>query len=72
MSSILPIAQITISVLLIVAILLQRRGSGLSGIFGAGGGGSYHTKRGFEKILFTSTIILGTFFLLSALVALLI
>jgi len=58
-------------VLLVGAILLQQRGSGLGGIFG-GGGESYHTKRGFEKILFTSTIILATLFLLSTFVALLI
>ena len=71
MGFILPIIQIIISVLLVGAILLQQRGSGLGGIFG-GGGESYHTKRGFEKILFTSTIILATLFLLSTFVALLI
>ncbi|PIS13519.1 MAG: preprotein translocase subunit SecG [Candidatus Tagabacteria bacterium CG09_land_8_20_14_0_10_41_14] len=71
MNFILPIIQIIISVLLVGAILLQQRGSGLGGIFG-GGGESYHTKRGFEKILFTSTIILATLFLLSTFVALLI
>ncbi|MFH1979181.1 MAG: preprotein translocase subunit SecG [Patescibacteria group bacterium] len=71
LSSILPIIQIIISLLLIIAILLQQRGSGLSGIFG-GGGDSYHTRRGIEKILFVSTIVLATLFLLSTFVALLI
>jgi len=71
LSNILPIIQIIISVLLMAAILLQQRGTGLSGIFGGGGEG-YHTQRGFEKILFRSTIILATLFLLSTFVALLI
>lgn len=70
-SSLLPIVQIIISILLMAVILLQQKGAGLSGIFG-GGGESYHTKRGFEKILFTSTIILATLFLLSSLATLLI
>jgi preprotein translocase subunit SecG len=73
MSNILPIIQIIISVFLIAAILLQQRGSGLAGVFGGGGGGeSYHTKRGFEKILFTSTIVLASLFLVSTFIALLI
>jgi len=71
MSSILSIFQIIVSVLLIMAILLQQRGSGMSGIFGGGGGESYHTKRGFEKTLFISTIILAILFLGSSFLALL-
>ena len=51
------IAQIVVSALLVVAILLQNRGSGLSAVFG-GGGNIYRTKRGLEKGLFTLTIIL--------------
>ncbi len=58
----LPFAQIIISALLVVAILLQRQGSGLSGIFG-GEGNVYRTKRGFEKILFISTIVLAILFI---------
>jgi len=71
MANILSIFQIIVSVLLIVAVLLQQQGSGLSGVFG-GSDGSYHTKRGFEKILFIATIILATLFLLSSFSALLI
>lgn len=57
----LQIAQIVIAVLLMLAILLQNRGVGLSGIFG-GSGNIYRTKRGLEKKLFILTIILGVLF----------
>lgn len=63
---ILNISQIIISILLIVAILLQQRGEGLSAVFG-GGGGAYRTRRGVEKSLFTATIILAILFLATAL-----
>lgn len=66
----LPYIQITLSCLLVIAILLQQRGAGMSGVFG-GGGESYSTRRGFEKILFVSTIVLAFLFLLSAFLALL-
>ncbi len=67
----LPFIQIGVSILLIAAILLQQRGSGLSGVFG-GEGNVYRTKRGFERTLFISTIILGFLFLLSAFLVLLV
>jgi len=70
-SSLLPIFQIIISILLMAVILLQQKGTGLGGIFG-GGGESYHTKRGFEKLLFTSTIVLASLFLITNFLALLI
>jgi preprotein translocase subunit SecG len=57
----LQIAQIVIAILLILAILLQNRGAGVSGIFG-GGGDVYRTKRGIEKTLFTATIVLAVIF----------
>jgi len=57
MEKVLFIAQITVSAALVVAILMQNRGSGVSAIFG-GGSGSYRTKRGLEKGLHTLTIIL--------------
>lgn len=62
----IQIIQVTIAILLIVVILLQQRGTGLSGIFG-GGGNVYRTKRGIEKILFTATIILSILFFLISL-----
>ena len=56
MSNILLIVQIILSVLLIGAILLQAQGSGLGSTWG-GGGETYHTKRGLEKILYYFTIV---------------
>ncbi len=61
MSEFLPIIQIVIAALLIGAILLQARGSGLSSVFG-GESTFYHTRRGIEKIIFWATIILAILF----------
>ncbi|OGM01381.1 preprotein translocase subunit SecG [Candidatus Uhrbacteria bacterium RIFOXYC2_FULL_47_19] len=61
----LNIAQIVVSVILVVGILLQARGTGLGATFG-GDGNVYRTKRGLEKILFRSTIVFaGLFFILA-------
>lgn len=62
----IKIAQVVIAVLLMVAILMQNRGSGLGGIFG-GSGGVYLTKRGLEKKLFVATIVLAVIFVLLSL-----
>lgn len=69
-ADILPIIQVIISVVLVVIILLQQSEGGLGSAFGGGDGGSYQTRRGFEKILFVTTIVLGTLFVLSTLLAL--
>jgi protein translocase SecG subunit len=59
----LGMVQAVISLLLIISILLQNRGTGLSQTFGGGSdNASYQTKRGFDKILFRSTIVLGVAF----------
>ncbi|MEK7478552.1 MAG: preprotein translocase subunit SecG [Patescibacteria group bacterium] len=55
--SAISIIQIIVSILLIIVILLQERSSGLSGVFG-GNSEFYHTRRGLEKIIFWSTIVL--------------
>ena len=62
MTKYLNLAQIIVSALLIAAILLQSRGSGLSSLFG-GGGEFYQTRRGLEKKIFIATIILAIIFL---------
>ncbi len=62
---ILLIAQAIIAVFLILAILLQNRGSGLGSTFGGDMGG-YYTKRGMEKFLLYATILFaGGFFVLA-------
>ena len=69
---ILPYVQIILSALLIVCILLQRTGASLGGAFGADNFSSgFHTRRGLEKTLFYTTIVLGILFALSALINLL-
>ena len=69
----LPYVQIILSILLIVAIVLQRTGASLGGAFGADNFSSgFHTRRGLEKTLFHATIALGILFALSALINLVI
>ncbi|MEK7579919.1 MAG: preprotein translocase subunit SecG [Patescibacteria group bacterium] len=60
--NLLDIAQIIISAFLIIAILLQQRGGGLSGVFG-GEGSVYATRRGIEKKIFIATIVLAVLFM---------
>ncbi len=72
MLKIINVLEIIISITLVVAILLQNRGAGLSGAFGGNSGGSYYTRRGFEKFLVTFSVILSTLFILLALVSLII
>lgn len=59
--------QIILAVLLVSAILLQARGTGLGAAFG-GSGNVYRTKRGAEKKLFQLTIVLSILFFGVALV----
>ena len=66
----LPIAQVVVSVLLIVLILLQEKSSGLSGVFG-GDGGLYHTRRGLEKGVLWGTVVLAVIFTALSLIDLL-
>lgn len=60
--TILLVAQVLISVLLIVSILLQIRGSGLGSMFGNIGGEFYRSKRGVESLLYRATIVLAILF----------
>ena len=72
-AGLLPIVQIVLSGLLMCSVLLQRTGASLGGAFGADNFSSgFHTRRGLEKTLFYSTIVIAILFALSALVNLLI
>ena len=65
MHAILTFLQIIVALLLIGAILLQQRGGGIGQVFG-GSGGAYRTRRGVEKSIFISTIVLAVLFLAAA------
>lgn len=67
MKNILLSAQIVISVLLIIIIIMQSKGSGLSTVFG-GEGGFYRSKRGVEKLFVYLTVILAFAFLVISIV----
>lgn len=67
MNNLLIILQLFFAVSLIAAILLQSRGTGLGNLFG-GGGESYRSKRGAERILFLATIGLAIGFILISVV----
>ncbi|NQV88236.1 MAG: preprotein translocase subunit SecG [Parcubacteria group bacterium] len=70
-SGLLPYIQIVLSILLIVAVLLQRSEAGLGAAFGGDSFSStQHTKRGFEKVLFNSTIIIACLFALASFITL--
>jgi len=64
----IAIAQIIISAVLIVLILLQERSSGLSGVFGGGESEFYSKRRGLERLIFIATIVLIIFFALLSLI----
>lgn len=69
MKTVLLLAQIVVSVLLMVFILLQAKGTGLGSAWG-GGGEFYRSRRGVEKIFFWATISLATLFLILSLLGL--
>ena len=65
----LNVAQIVLSIALILAILLQIRGGGLGGIFG-NPDTVFRTKRGVEKTLFQLTIALVILFVIISIISL--
>lgn len=69
MFKIINVAEIIVSLLLIISILLQNKGAGLSSTFGGSFGG-YHTKRGFEKFLVAFSVILSALFIILAIASL--
>jgi preprotein translocase subunit SecG len=69
--SVLPIIHIVLSVILVGAILLQRSEAGLGAGFGGDGfSAGFHERRGFEKVLFYGTIVIGALFAILALISL--
>ena len=70
MKTTLYIIQIVIAVALVTAILFQVKGGGLGGIFGQADS-VFRTKRGIEKYLFISTIVLVVIFVALSIVSML-
>ena len=68
MNPILAVGQIIVSIALIAAILLQARGTGLSGTFG-GDSAVYRSRRGVERRLWQFTIVLLALFVIFSLAA---
>jgi preprotein translocase subunit SecG len=65
---ILAIGQILLSIALIASILMQARGTGLSGTFG-GDSAVYRSRRGVERRLWQFTVLLLVLFVLFCLVS---
>jgi protein translocase SecG subunit len=53
----LQVIQLIVAFLLVIAILLQAQGGGLSPVFG-GGGEMYRSKQSIEKFLMIATAVL--------------
>ncbi|MDQ5957775.1 MAG: preprotein translocase subunit SecG [Patescibacteria group bacterium] len=70
-STLLPWIQIILAVLLMALILLQQNDSSLGGAFGGADSATHaHRKRGAEKFVFNSTILVAILFVGSAILAL--
>jgi len=65
--SALPYAEIILSILLIVGVVLQQRGATLGGAFGGDNFSStFYKRRGVEKFLFSMTIGIAILLVLAA------
>lgn len=68
LAAILPYVEIILSIVLIVAILIQKSEAGVGGSFGGNDNfaAGFHTRRGLEKKLFYFTIAVAVLFALSS------
>ena len=57
----LQILQVLVAIVLMAAILIQSKGSGLGSVFG-GSGGVFTAKRGLDKTLHNATIVIAVLF----------
>ncbi|MBA2449298.1 MAG: preprotein translocase subunit SecG [Chloroflexi bacterium] len=65
MSGYLNVVQIIVSIVVILVVLLQSRGSGFSATFSSDTS-IYRTRRGVERTLFNATIGLAILFVLTS------
>ena len=73
MARVLPYAQIILSVILVMAILMQQTAAGMGGALGGDDSATFHhTRRGFEKFLFYLSIVCAILFALFALLSIII
>ena len=70
----LPYIQMILAILIIASVLIQQSEASSGGAFGGADNwnAGYHTRRGFEKVIFNITIILGILFTLLSLLAIII
>ena len=70
----IPYIQIILAILIIASVLIQQSDASSGGAFGGADNwnAGYHTRRGFEKVTFNVTIILGVLFGLFSLLAIII
>jgi protein translocase SecG subunit len=68
MSKVFVAIQVISAILIIASVLLQQKGTGLSGVFG-GSNVSYLTRRGAEKFLTIFTVVVSVIFVLSILLS---
>lgn len=69
MDTALNLVMIIVSVVLILVVLLQTKGSSFSGAFGGDTSSIYRTRRGLEKSLFQFTMIAGVVFAVVAFIS---
>jgi len=69
MQTTLYLAIMITSILLMLVILLQTKGSGFSGAFGGDTSSIYRTRRGVEKLLFQLTIGVAVLFVVLSILA---
>lgn len=70
---ILFFSQIAVSIILIILIAVQQRGTALGAGFGGGGGGEfYSSRRGIQKKLYYATIAIAGLFIILGILNLLI
>lgn len=68
METFLNIALIITSIALIASVVLGSKGAGLGGLVGGDQGGFFTARRGIEKTLFRTTIVLSVVFFLLAII----
>ena len=71
-SAVLPYIQIVLSVILVILVLIQRSDASVGAALGGDNlGGTKYERRGAEKLLFNTTIVISILFVFSTVIPLL-